>query len=282
MDNIGIIINNIKDANGVILNKVKSKIKNTFPNSDILILHQFDHQDKKHIKNLSLLVVLGGDGTLLGVARDVLKYIKAPILGVNIGNLGFLSSVECDEIDIALSELKKGNYKIEPRMMLNCTIEGEEWFSSNALNDIVVAKGTLSRMVKYRIYVDNNYYASFKGDGVIVSTPTGSTAYSFSAGGPLIYPSLELISIVPICSHTPNVRPIILNANSSIDILAENLGETMYLTIDGQKSISLKKKTNVKITKSVVKCEIVVFNNKNYFSVLRKKILDTKKECEGD
>lgn len=273
MKNIGIIINNTKDINGVLLEKVKGKVQKTFPEACCTVLHQFNHEDKKNIGHVDLLIVLGGDGTLLGVARDILKYIKAPILGINLGNLGFLSSVEFVELDIALQELKRGNYKTETRMMLSCTIKGDPYFKSNALNDIVVARGTLSRMVRYKIYVDDNHYASFNGDGVIVATPTGSTAYSFSAGGPLIYPTLDLISIVPICSHTPNVRPIILNSSSNIEITAESSGEVMYLTIDGQKSISLNHKTSVKITKSEIYCEIITFNKKNYFNVLRRKLL---------
>lgn len=282
MKKIGIIINNSKDNDGEILHTVKEKVQYAFPEAKILVLHQYNHDDKKNLNNIDLLIVLGGDGTLLGVAREVLKYIKAPILGVNIGNLGFLSSVDCEELDIALQELAMGNYTTEKRMMLKCTIAGNEYFQSNALNDVVVAKGTLSRMVNYKIYVDSNHYATFNGDGVIVSTPTGSTAYSFSAGGPLIYPTLDIISIVPICSHTPNVRPIILNASSNIEIRAESSGEVMYLTIDGQKSLSLNNKTNVSITKSDIYCEILVFNNRNYFNVLRKKILNTTKEYEGD
>ncbi|MGL5244721.1 MAG: NAD(+)/NADH kinase, partial [Sarcina sp.] len=246
------------------------------------IIEQFEANLKEEWNFIDLLIVLGGDGTLLGVARQFSHIVKAPILGVNIGNLGFMSSIERNELDKALLKIKQNEYKIEKRMMLYCNLEGIENFNSKALNDIVLARGTLSRMTKYKIFIDGNLYTTFNGDGVIVSTPVGSTAYSFSAGGPLIAPNLKTISIVPICAHTPGIRPLVVSSESNVEILPEIKEEEIFLTIDGQKSIKVNKGSSVKIKESVDSFNIIVFNNKNYFKVLRKKIFGEIEECEGD
>lgn len=282
MDNIGVIINKSKDELGTMLKTIIEKIKAHLLPKEIIIIDQYDNPCLNNCTEIDLLIVLGGDGTLLGVAREFSSKIKAPILGVNIGNLGFMSSIESNEIEEALINIKYGKYYIENRMMLNCDIAELETYNNRALNDIVVARGTLSRMTEYKIFIDGELYSSFKGDGVIVSTPVGSTAYSFSAGGPLITPNLKIISIVPICAHTLNAKPIIVSGDSNICILPSFKDEDIFVTIDGQKSLKLNKKSRVEINRCTDEFKIVVFDKKNYFKMLRKKIFSGREECEGD
>lgn len=282
MENVGVIINKYKDKNGVILKEVTDKIHKYLGNCNIVVIDQYDNRLRDEFKKIDLLIVLGGDGTLLGVAREFSDKISAPILGVNIGNLGFISSIESSELDDALIKINLGNYDVDKRMMFSCKVEGIDTDITRVLNDVVVARGTLSRMIEYRVLVDNKLYSSFKGDGVIVSTPVGSTAYSFSAGGPLIMPNLEIISIVPICAHTPNARPIIVSGNSIVEIIPNLDKEDIYVTFDGQKSLQLSKGHSVKIQKCENNFNIVVFDKQNYFKTIRKKIFGKAEECEGD
>lgn len=282
MKNIGIAINPSKDKENVILNMVIRKFKEKFNLKDVCVFNSFDIE-KQDLKNIDLLVVLGGDGTLLGISRSLSDKFDLPILGINIGNLGFLSSVEISDIDDALTKLKDGKYKIVDRMMLNCSaksIDNEEEFK--ALNDVVLARGTLSRMVKFKVFVDGKMYSTFKGDGLIIATPTGSTAYSFSAGGPFIYPDLELITITPICPHTKSMQTIVLKGDSVIEIYAENKEEKIYLTVDGQKAIEVKQKTLVKVSKNHKSVKLLLFDDYDYFKVLRTKILNNSREGDGE
>lgn len=282
MKNIGIAINPSKDKDSIILNMVVDKFRKQFNLKDIRIFNSFDI-DNQEISDIDLLVVLGGDGTLLGIARNLKEDFKGAILGINIGNLGFLSSVEISDIDKAIKKLQNRNYKIVDRMLLNahikCDSKTEEF---KALNDIVLARGTLSRMVKFKIYVDGKMYSTFKGDGLIIATPTGSTAYSFSAGGPFIYPDLELMTITPICPHTKSMQTIVLKGDSVIEIYAQNGEEKIFLTVDGQKAIEVNQKYLVKISKYKKKVKLLLFDDYDYFKVLRSKILNNSKECDGD
>ena len=282
MKNIGIAINPSKDKDSTILNMVVDKLREKFNLDNIHIFNCFDI-DKQEISNIDLLVVLGGDGTLLGIARNLKEDFKGAILGINIGNLGFLSSVDISDIDKALTKLEEGSYRIVDRMLLNAHIMCDSKVEKfKALNDIVLARGTLSRMVKFKIYVDGNLYSTFKGDGLIIATPTGSTAYSFSAGGPFIYPDLELITITPICPHTKSMQTIVLKGDSIIEIYAENGEEKIFLTVDGQKAIEVNQKNSVKISKYEKKVKLLLFDDYDYFKVLRSKILNNSKECDGD
>ncbi|MBN7572646.1 MULTISPECIES: NAD(+)/NADH kinase [Clostridium] len=282
MNNIGIAINPSKDADNKILNMVVKKFKEKFNLKNIEVFNSFDIEDQ-NLRDIDLLIVLGGDGTLLGIARSLNDSFNAPILGINIGNLGFLSSVDISDIDIALEKLKDGKYKFVDRMMLNCKVESDENKEElKALNDVVLARGTLSRMVKFTIFVDGKIYSTFKGDGLIIATPTGSTAYSFSAGGPFIYPDLELITITPICPHTKSMQTIVLKGDSIIEIYADHEEEKIYLTVDGQKAIKINHETSVKVSKNKKSVKLLVFDDYDYFKVLRSKILNNSKECDGE
>ncbi|GKU24004.1 NAD(+)/NADH kinase [Clostridium folliculivorans] len=272
MRNIGIFINPSKDKDGSIINTIMKKTQEYFQNSCVFRVQ--NHKDIENNKDIDCLMVLGGDGTILGATRDLAVPTDVPIFGINIGNLGFLTSVDIKCVDYALECLRNKKFRYEKRMMLKCNVQCVSGTYDNiALNDIVIAKGTLSRMVKYKILVDNRFYSSFKGDGVIISTPTGSTAYSFSAGGPLIMPSLEIITIVPICSHTPTMKPIVINGSSTVEILAESFAEEIFLTVDGQKSIKLSNNCEIMVGKNEKPCNLILLDEYDYFNVLRKKIL---------
>lgn len=282
MKNIGIAINPSKDKDNEILPMVIKKFTDKFNVKDIAVFSAFDIE-KQDLNNIDLLVVLGGDGTLLGIARSLNDSFKSPILGINIGNLGFLSSVDIYDIDMALDKLKQGKYQVAERMMLNCKIQlGNNKEELKALNDVVLARGTLSRMVKFKIFVDGKIYSTFKGDGLIIATPTGSTAYSFSAGGPFIYPDLELITITPICPHTKSMQTIVLKADSIIEIYTDHEDEKVYLTVDGQKAINVNHETSIKVSKNQKSVKLLLFDDYDYFKVLRSKILNNSKECDGE
>ena len=275
MKRIGIAINPTKDKNDEILNMVKTKFLENFDLEGIFVFNSFEASSQNFIDKLDLIVVLGGDGTLLNVAREVSKKSSIPIFGINIGNLGFLSSTEISDIDLAIKKLKNEEYIVDDRMLLECKIGKDNNKSiDNALNDIVVARGTLSRMVKFEVYVDGKLYSTFKGDGLIVATPTGSTAYSFSAGGPFIYPNLDLITLTPICPHTKAMQTIVLSGSSNIEIIPENGEEEMYLTVDGQKATKIEQRTSINICRAKKHVGVVLFKDYDYFKVLRTKILN--------
>lgn len=273
MKHIGIAINNSKDLDGNILNLVTKRIKDAFEDIKIDIFNTYEIKPSDISKDLEMLIVLGGDGTLLGVSRKISSKLDIPLLGINIGNLGFLSSVDISEIDKAIFKLKNDLFKVENRMLLKCSINDINNDDQIALNDIVIARGTLSRMTKFDIYVDDKYYSSFKGDGLIIATPTGSTAYSFSAGGPFIYPDLDVILITPICPHTKSMQTMVLRGDSNIKINTFHEEEDVYLTVDGQKVYEVSKKAIIEINRAEKEAKLIQFDDYDYFKVLRTKIL---------
>ncbi|MCB2297083.1 NAD(+)/NADH kinase [Clostridium tagluense] len=282
MKSIGININTTKDKDGKIVKHVKNIISkyidetNIFMFKDSIGLENIKHND------LDIIIALGGDGTILRTSRNLNNY-NIPILGVNIGNLGFLSSVELLEFEKAMKRFIEDDYYVEDRMILNCKLPGrtrnEEY---TALNDIVVSKGTLARVVKYELYIDNKFYIDFTGDGLIIATPTGSTAYSLSAGGPIIYPNLDVIAVTPICPLSLSMRTIVLDCKSEIAINIKCEHESIFLTLDGQRAIKLNNYEKILVSVSNKKCRLVKFNDYNYFEILRKKIISRTTDCEGD
>ena len=275
MKNIVVALNPSKDKDGKILSLVMSQITTVFKHSKVIVLNSYEMNKYRFQDKLDLLIVLGGDGTLLGVARDINGKYDVPILGVNIGNLGFLSSIEIQDFSEALKKIKNGQYIIQNRILLECTmLNQDDNDKGKALNDVVIARGTLSRMAKFEVFIDNKLYYRFKGDGLIVSTPTGSTGYSFSAGGPFIYPDVDVIILTPICPHTRGMQPIVLKSSSEILIKAENYNGEIYLTFDGQEAKQINDSTSIIIKKAKQIAKILLFDNYDYFNVLRQKILD--------
>ncbi|MBU3189164.1 NAD(+)/NADH kinase [Clostridium bowmanii] len=282
MKNIGININTTKDRDGKIMKYVKDIINKYIDETNIFIFKDSKGLENIKYNDLDIIIALGGDGTILRTARN-LNNSNIPILGVNIGNLGFLTSVELLEFENATKKVFEDEYYVEDRMMLNCTLplrgEPEKYI---ALNDIIVSKGTLARVVKYELFIDNKFYIDFTGDGLIISTPTGSTAYSLSAGGPIIYPNLDVIAITPICPLSLSMRTIVLDSKSEISISVKSEQESIFLTLDGQRAIELNNYEKILVNVSNKKCRLVKFNDYNYFEVLRKKIISRTTDCEGE
>jgi len=283
MRKIGIAINIKKDKDGTILNMVKDKFNKNFDLEEIIVFDSFHTNKQVFDSKMDLLIVLGGDGTILSVAREMNKKASVPIFGINIGNLGFLSSIEISDIDIAIEMIKNKEYTIEKRMLLKCELgKGITKTIETGLNDIVLARGTLSRMVKFQVLVDNKLYSTFKGDGLIVATPTGSTAYSYSAGGPFIYPNLDLITLTPICPHSNSIHTIVLSGSSTIEIIPEIGEEEIYVTVDGQKATKVKQEMAIKISRAKKHVEVLLFKDYDYFKVLRAKLINNSKDWGDD
>jgi NAD+ kinase len=282
MKNIGINVNTTKDKNNIILDEIIKITKKYFPGASIEVFKDSENLEKISSENLDIIIVLGGDGTILRTARNIVG-ADIPILGVNIGNLGFLAGVECSHFESALESIRNNNFTVEERMMLKCIVNVDETIKEyHALNDVVISKGTLSRIVRYDVSVEGNFYTSFTADGVIISTPTGSTAYSLSAGGPIIYPTLNLIEITPICPHSPGMRSIVLDAENKVDILVKKGNESVFLTVDGQESSELNNNITISLSISENKCKVIRLENYNYFDILRRKIFWRTRDCEGD
>ncbi|MDP4144808.1 MAG: NAD(+)/NADH kinase [Bacillota bacterium] len=282
MVHIGVNINSSKDKDGKVFEKIKTILYEKYEDIKLTVFNDSFGLDKLESKDLDMVITLGGDGTILSTARQLAGY-QVPILGVNLGNLGFLSSIEPSELSYAIDAIIKGDYYVEDRLMLKCTIvSGDSNKEYNFLNDIVLSKGTLARIVKYNVNIDKHFYTDFNGDGIIISTPTGSTAYSLSAGGPIIYPTLDMLSITPICPHSLGMRTIVIGANSEVEVNIKSTDQNVFLTVDGQESIQITKQDKVIVNEYPYKCKLIKLNNYSYFDVLRKKIVQRTKECEGD
>ncbi len=283
MKRVAIAINLEKDKNMEMALKVKEKLNKYFDDIEIIMLNSYDIINYKFRDLLDLIIVLGGDGTILSVARGINGKLDVPILGINIGTLGFLSSVEFSDIDTAFKKLKDGNYTSEKRMLLTCDFSLEEVVNESlALNDIVIARGSLSRMIRFDIYIDGKRYYNYKGDGLIIATPTGSTAYSFSAGGPFVYPTVDAITLTPICAHTTGVQPIVLNSNSNIEVRIKSNNDEINIIFDGQSTITHINEVVVRVKKAKEYANVILFDDYDYFKVLRAKIINNWKDCEGD
>jgi len=220
-----------------------------------------------------LVVVLGGDGTLLSVARYV-KDKDVPILGVNLGGLGFLTEVSVDELFPAMDRVLRGDYAVSKRMMLDVTVrrEGEEIFRFSVLNDAVITKEALARIIDIETYVDDEYLGTYMADGLILSTATGSTGYALAAGGPILYPSLKNIVVAPICPHMLTMRPIVLPEDASLKAVLLSKDERVILTLDGQVGFSLESGDEVVVRRSPFTVSLIKSFSKNYFEVLRTKL----------
>jgi NAD+ kinase len=222
---------------------------------------------------VDLLIVLGGDGTLLSAARAPGSH-KVPILAVNLGGLGFLTSVTLDELYPLLEQVLAGKHRTSDRMMLDAQIlrGGQPAERQCALNDAVVNKAALSRMLDFDVHVDGNHVGRYRADGLVVATPTGSTAYSLAAGGPIIDPDLDAFVITPICPHMLTNRPLVVPDTARIDLDFTAADEPVYITLDGQIGFQLKPTDRVTITKSTSRVALVRPPSKTYFEVLRSKL----------
>lgn len=222
---------------------------------------------------VEVILVLGGDGTLLSVVR-LMGENQVPILGVNLGGLGFLTEITLDNLYKVLEGLVQGDYKCHRRMTLHIHVvrKGEMVADFTVLNDMVINKGALARIIDLETTINDEYLTTFKADGLIISTPTGSTAYSLSAGGPIVYPSLETIVITPICPHTLTNRPIIIPDDAVIKSTLNSKNEEVMLTLDGQVGFSLQFGDTVEVQKGGNTILLIESPHKSYFEVLRTKL----------
>ncbi len=222
---------------------------------------------------VDLIIVLGGDGTLLSMARLVGE-LAVPILGVNLGGLGFLTATTQEDLFPALDALFRGEMLVEERMMLAAQVtRGQDRLTGYvALNDVVITKSAMSRIITLAVSVEGQFATGYRADGLIVSTPTGSTAYSLSAGGPIVYPTMDAVVLTPICSHTLTNRPIVLPANLPIEITLLTGEQEVMLTLDGQVGLALQQGDIVEVRQASPRIRLVRDPRRHFFSVLRTKL----------
>jgi NAD+ kinase len=229
--------------------------------------------ENKFDPTVDLVVVLGGDGTMISTARLVEDY-EPLVLGINYGSLGYLTEFRIEEMFPAMEMMLSGNYEIDQRVMLKAeqVRDGETIASGRVLNDVVINKAALARIIEIEVYLNELFVNSFRSDGLIVATPTGSTAYSLSAGGPIVYPSMNAIVVTPICPFTLTNRPLVIPDSADIELHLLHENEGVVLTLDGQTGSAMKDGDRVKIRKSSTTFNLVQPANRNYFDVLRNKL----------
>jgi NAD+ kinase len=238
------------------------------------LLGQTSPHRKEEIPGMvDLLLVLGGDGTLISVARWVGEK-GPPILGVNLGSLGFLTEITLDELYPMMERILSGDYRVDDRTMIETFVRrrGEDIVRHTVLNDVVINKGALARMIQMETTVDGVYLNTFRADGLIVSSPTGSTAYSLSAGGPIVSPSVKALVISPICPHTLTNRPIVLPEDAVIEVTLLTDQEDVLVTLDGQSGYPLHYQDTVVIRRAEGTLKLILSPEKDYYQVLRQKL----------
>lgn len=231
-----------------------------------------------------VMICLGGDGTFLKVSRKAHKK-ELPILGINLGTMGFLTEVEKKDIDEAIIHIINGKYEIETRIMLQAKVlrDGTLLGEDTALNDIVISRGALSRILHVKTYINNVFVDSFPGDGLIVSSPTGSTAYSLSCGGPIVEPDLDLIIVTPICPHILYTRSFITSGTRTVKVIVdESYSHTAMVTVDGQEGYEIRGGDIVEIRKAESTVKLIRINPRDFFSILRKKIYYRGENLRGN
>ena len=229
---------------------------------------------KEEIPTLvEMVIVLGGDGTLLSVARLVGAH-DVPILGVNLGGLGFLTEITLEELDRVLERVFQGDFVTDERVLLNAAVirREEKMAEFTVLNDAVINKGALARIIDLETTINGEYLTTFKSDGLIISTPTGSTAYNLSAGGPIVYPSLHCMIITPICPHTLTNRPIVIPDDVEIRAILKTKQQEVILTLDGQQGFVLEFEDVVEVRKAEGRILLIKSPYRHYFEVLREKL----------
>jgi len=230
-------------------------------------------ESEKIAAGVDLILVLGGDGTMIATARMVGDQ-EVPVLGVNYGGLGYLAEFRIEELYTALESILSGNYRLDRRVMLAVELKSGDAPPqlSRVLNDVVINKSALARIIEIEAHFNRQFVSSFRADGLIVSTPTGSTAYNLSAGGPVIFPSMNAVVITPICPFTLSNRPIVVPDDAEIELLLKTDNEEVALTLDGQVGFPLKVEDRIAIRKSRTTFNLIQPMNRNYFDVLRDKL----------
>jgi NAD+ kinase len=279
MKKIGIIAKNIPEARKATRKLsawLEARGKKVFIDTETAAAVKINGYEAEKIPSLvEMIIVLGGDGTLLTAARHVANaHTDVPIFGVNLGTLGFMAEVSLDELYDNLEKAIAGKLGTEDRIMLTASVlrNGARVVRYRVLNDAVINKGALARMMELKVSVDAGHLTTFRADGLIVSTPTGSTAYSLSAGGPIIYPTIHCFVLTPICPHTLSNRPIALPDNVVVTVRLMSRSEDVLLTLDGQIGFPLIPDDVVEIKKSRFKMKLIKHPVKSYYEILRTKL----------
>lgn len=228
---------------------------------------------KTELPSADLLVCFGGDGTILHAAKDA-SAVDVPVLGVNMGSVGFMAEVEQEDLGV-LTRMVKGDYAVEQRMLLDVKVvrDGRVLFRSIALNDAVITKGAVARVIELNVYGDKTLICNMFGDGMIVATPTGSTAYSLSAGGPIVEPTAENIIVTPISAHMLQAKAMVLDRNRVIDVsVPQNSRKTAYLSVDGGKAFKLFAGDTVEICRSKRQLRLVKLTDQNFYEIINQKL----------
>lgn len=223
---------------------------------------------------VDIILVFGGDGTFLRVARLACEH-GTPILGINLGGLGFLTEITVDEIYPMMERILSGDYEIEDRQMLRTTVRRGKTGAKHyeVLNDVVINKEAVARIIDLEIYIEGSHVTTYKADGIILSTPTGSTAYSLSAGGPIVHPALPVTIITPICPHTLTNRPLVVSNEMKVEIKITTQEPDTYLTLDGQIGIRLKTGDVIEVRKSDTVVKLIKSPFRDYFTILKTKLM---------
>jgi NAD+ kinase len=228
---------------------------------------------KQMATKADLIISLGGDGTLLNIA-PLVERPEVPILGVNLGGLGFITEVAIDELESVLSKTLEGDYEVEKRMTLEIRVMGKKGrqHKFRALNDAVITKGARSRIIDLETYIGDDYLCTYRADGLIISTPTGSTAYSLAAAGPILEPTLGAMVLSPICPHTLTNRPIVVPSNAAIRVTLRSFGDTVILIPDGQQGVRLNNGDKVEARDYGMPVSLIKLSSRSYYEILREKL----------
>ncbi len=268
--------------------EIVDRIFNYYKNKDVRLVMQASDARQFHKDDYGLPCVervhvdmalsIGGDGTLLGVCRRFTDQ-EVPVCGINLGTLGFLADIETHELESRLEKILSGEYRIENRLLLSAYIKNEfgEKYLGNAINDVVVSKGGVARMLRLSLYINDTHLLDYKADGLIVSSPTGSTAYSLSAGGPILNPTIRALLLTPICAHTFQMRPLVVGENDVVRLEIANVHQDIVVTLDGQESFYIQPGDEIIIRKAKTTAHIVKFDDKDYYKVLRNKLWNNRK-----
>jgi NAD+ kinase len=224
-------------------------------------------------RECDLILVLGGDGTLLAAAREAAP-LGIPVLPINLGSLGFLTSFTLEELYPALEETIAGHLEASERVMLAASLVRNDQVldSRRVLNEAVITKGALARMIELELFIDGDFVCRYRADGLIVATPTGSTAYSLSAGGPIVHPAVESIILTPICPHTLTDRPLVVGDSRNVEMRMRGPAESVYLTLDGQKGLLMESEDRVMIARAQERLKLIQPHRKSYYEILRSKL----------
>ncbi len=237
-------------------------------------IHVLARRDDPHVSEAEFAVVLGGDGTILSAARSLASR-GTPILGVNFGRLGFLAATEFKDLYSMVKRALKGRLKAEERLLLKVTVfdkGNKPKLSSLAVNDCYLHAGASSRIVEVKTALNGKYLTTYKGDGLIVSTPSGSTAYSLAAQGPIVSPHLPVILVTPICPHTLSQRPLLISSEDELDLVVNESSSPMLFSVDGQENLKVSKGTRIHLQAAREKLKLLVNPDRSYYEILRTKL----------